>query len=248
MPLRDFFCGTDDIDGESMIFDDEFIKAAEDNPIQGIVDVANEAIEYIERTPPDDGWEKHHLQILIEASALIEALIEAKGLLSHFQIKEQSGDIQANSASLFEFIHNVKYEFEGHATQIKIDSFKSKYKVALNATFCFEFSQGDLDRIQSLVDELRKEISANQILEEEHKQRLLKRLERLQSELHKKVSDLDRFWGMIGDAGVVLRKLGEDAKPIVDRVKEITEIVWRTQARTEELPSDSQNPLITDES
>lgn len=231
-----------------MIFDDAFLKTAEENPIVGIVDAAGKAIDYIDRNSPRDGWEQDHLDVLIESSALIESLIEAKELFSHNQIKELSGDLQSNAASLYAFIQNVKVEFEGHASQIKIDSFKSKFKIALNAGYCFEFSQGDLDRIQALINELREEISRNKILEEEHKQRLLKRLEKLQSELHKKVSDLDRFWGMIGDAGVVLRKLGEDAKPIVDRLREITEIVWRTQARTEELPSDSQNPLITDES
>ncbi|MDL2122474.1 MAG: hypothetical protein LWX51_05170 [Deltaproteobacteria bacterium] len=39
-------------------------------------------------------------------------------------------------------------------------------------------------------------------------------------------------------------KLGSDAKPIVDRVREISEIVWRTQARAEELSSDFPSPLI----
>jgi len=58
------------------------------------------------------------------------------------------------------------------------------------------------------------------------------------------VSDLDRFWGLVGDAGVVLGKLGNDAKPIVDRIREIAEIVWKTQSRTEELPSNSQNPML----
>lgn len=73
---------------------------------------------------------------------------------------------------------------------------------------------------------------------------ILKRLENLQSELHKRVSDLDRFWGLVGDAGVVLGKLGKDAKPIVDRVREVAEIAWKTQARTEELPSSSPNPML----
>ena len=63
--------------------------------------------------------------------------------------------------------------------------------------------------------------------------------------MHKKVSDLDRFWGLIGDAGVVLGKLGNDAKPIVDRIKEVAEIVWQTQSRAEELPSGTKIPLLS---
>jgi hypothetical protein len=64
------------------------------------------------------------------------------------------------------------------------------------------------------------------------------------SELHKKVSDLDRFWGLIGDAGVVVGKLGENAKPIVDRIREIADIVWQTQSRAEELPSGTKLPQL----
>ena len=112
------------------------------------------------------------------------------------------------------------------------------------AVFCYEFSEGDLNRVQKLVNELRDQISSLSKLSDDHKRRLLARLEKLQSELHKRVSDLDRFWGMIGDAGVVLGKLGKDSKPIVDRIREISEIVWRTQARTEELPSNSPSPLL----
>jgi hypothetical protein len=72
-------------------------------------------------------------------------------------------------------------------------------------------------------------------------------LERLQTELHKRVSDLDRFWGLIGDAGVVLGKLGSDAKPIVDRIREVADIVWRTQSRAEELPSGTRLPELSHE-
>lgn len=63
--------------------------------------------------------------------------------------------------------------------------------------------------------------------------------------MHKKMSDLDRFWGLVGDAGVVLGKFGDDAKPIIDRIRVIAQIVWRTQARAEELPSDAPMELLT---
>lgn len=99
--------------------------------------------------------------------------------------------------------------------------------------------------MQVLLNQLRTLIADAKDLEEEHQQRLLRRLEKLQSEIHKKVSDVDRFWGLIGDAGVVLGKLGKDAKPIVDRIREITEIVWQTQSRAEELPSGTHLPQLT---
>jgi hypothetical protein len=81
-----------------------------------------------------------------------------------------------------------------------------------------------------------------------HRARLLRRLESLQSEMHKKMSDVDRIWGLVGDAGIVIGKFGKDAKPIVDRIKELSQIAWKTQARTEELSSSSKNPLLESDS
>ena len=69
-------------------------------------------------------------------------------------------------------------------------------------------------------------------------------LEKLQSELHKKMSNLDRFWGFWGEAGVMLGKFGEDAKPIFDRIREIVEIAWRTQSAAEELRTGLPLPMI----
>jgi len=59
------------------------------------------------------------------------------------------------------------------------------------------------------------------------------------------MSSLDKLWGLIGEAGVVLGKFGEDAKPFVDRIVEIAGITWRTQARAEELPSATPLPLLS---
>ena len=42
----------------------------------------------------------------------------------------------------------------------------------------------------------------SEVLESDHKQRLLAKLETLQSELHKKVSNLDRFIGFMSEAGI----------------------------------------------
>jgi hypothetical protein len=95
---------------------------------------------------------------------------------------------------------------------------------------------------------LREQINSSNLFEQTHKERLLKRLEKLQAEMHKKMSDIDRFWGLIGDAGIVIGKFGKDAKPFVDRMKEISDIVWRTQSRAEELPSGTPPPSLQDNS
>jgi uncharacterized protein YoxC len=131
------------------------------------------------------------------------------------------------------------------AHKSRVDSLQSRFTQAIRGGFSYEFTQADLHRIQALINELREEVAGSTLFEEKHKARLLKRLEQLQSELHKRVSDLDRFWGLIGDAGVALGRFGTAAKPFVDRISEITEIVWNTQKQSEGLPSSVSLPLLS---
>jgi hypothetical protein len=114
-------------------------------------------------------------------------------------------------------------------------------------SFGYSLSEADLTRIQILVNELRDLITANERFEEDHKRRVLERLETLQRELHRRISNLDRFYGLIGDAGVLLGKFGHDAKPFVDRIGEIVQIVWRSQANAEQLPASAKPALLTSE-
>jgi len=141
--------------------------------------------------------------------------------------------------SLNEYIRENKESGE-------LNKFRKQFATKFGNPFFYEFTDGDISRVQVLLNELRDIISSSTEFDEKHKRRLLKRLESLQNELHKKMSDLDHFWGLVGDAGVVLGKFGKDAKPLVDRIKEITKITWRTQSRAEELPSDTSSPALLD--
>lgn len=154
--------------------------------------------------------------------------------------RENISIIEAAFASFRVRLRDDRVRAQGRAVREQI---LSKY-----GGFSYEFSEGDLDRIQVLINELRNLLASDTHLSDEHRQRVLRRLERLQGELHKKMSDIDRLWGLIGDAGVLLGKFGKDAKPLVDRIREITDIAWRSQARAEELPSNAKPALITDKS
>lgn len=228
-----------------MLFEDDFIKKVEEDPISGVVDACKLTRDRLFEARTDEhGWNEDEHEILWEAASFLEIVIEANNLAVEATIPSPQGDIDGDCKILMFYLSQIQSTFEAKSLELKVEAYKNRYKAALKTSFAYEFSQGDLQRIQNLVNELREQIARNQQLDSDHQRRLLKRLEGLQSELHKRVSDLDRFWGMVGDAGVVLGKLGTDAKPIVDRIKEIAEIVWKTQARTEELPSDAPYPLI----
>lgn len=150
-------------------------------------------------------------------------------------IKKFAGETYA---SLMQYVQSDK-------EQRQLENLRKEFSIHITKAFTYEFSEGDLNRIQELLNELRKLVAESKLFEAKHQRRLLNRLERLQQELHKKQSDLDHFWGLVGDAGVAIGKFGKDAKPFVDRIKEITNIVWRTQSRAEELSSDSKPAFLT---
>ena len=123
---------------------------------------------------------------------------------------------------------------------------KKLYASKFGKGFFYEFTESDFEKVQVLVNELRDLITKSEDFEPGHKRRLLRRLEKLQAELHKKMSNLDMLWGLIGDAGVVLGKFGEDSKPFVDRIGEILQIVCRIQAKAENVQKFLPLNLLTD--
>lgn len=226
-----------------MIFDEEFIEALQDDVVTGVLEICDRCIESAFEYKRQSKFKESYL-ILIEGFALIQGLMESGMIHIEVTTPELRMEDRYDSDVIFQFFSELRKILIARDKSLKFEQMKLRFKTSLGGVFVYEFSQGDLEKVQTLLSQLRDQIVASKFIEKEHQQRILRRLEKLQSELHKRVSDLDRFWGLIGDAGVALGKFGKDAKPIVDRIKEITEIVWQTQSRAEELPSGTPIPQL----
>jgi hypothetical protein len=189
-------------------------------------------------------WTESEHAVLLETYAFLSALAEASLINVYIDDIDITGETRDTCTSLLNIIERTQSELSADASHNKLTALKKNFSVMLGAGFGYEFTDGDLERVQVLLNELRSLVANVGDISDEHRQRLLKRLEQLQSELHKKTDDLSRYYGLLGDAGVALGKFGENAKPIVDRVREILQITWRTQARAEELPSGTTPPLL----
>lgn len=224
------------------MLDQEFIENIKIYPEEYLV----KAIKFYRSQMSNDPQEWHEIDLdaLMSIYALLSEVKDSKILEFQLPHVDFTNSMSENCMNLNGAVLDVEDEIASVSTKAKMMRIKDSFKKSLGNNFFYEFTDGDLKTIQELINDLREKIIQEINLEEEHKSRLLKRLERLQRELHKKVSDLDMFWGLIGDAGIVLGKLGTDAKPFVDRVREIANIVWRTQAQTEQLPSGTTPPLI----
>lgn len=106
------------------------------------------------------------------------------------------------------------------------------------------FSDEEYDSIQERINKLRTKIQHSKDFDGNHKERLLKKLEELQKELHKKMSSFDKFLGGMLSIAHTLGKSAEEAKPFTDDVKDILEITLNAKSRGEDLP-ESNNQIET---
>lgn len=230
-----------------MAIPNDVLQQARDNPTEGAQAVCRYVLTRIEMMNTGD-WSEDEHNLLLEGAALLLQL-EEDNLISHMVPSPNlDGSMGSICNELRKFLQETQKDLVGRTSASKLDSLKKRFAVTVSSGFGYEFTDGDLKRIQQLINQLREMVAANTELDSGHKQRLLKRLEKMQSELHKKMSDISRFYELMGDAGVVLGKLGEGAKPIVEVIKELTGIAWKSQARAEQLQTDAENPLIGQDS
>lgn len=229
------------------LFDDEFIDNLPGDPKIALFEICSHYMgRHAEKSNKPFGIDEH-----LEAYALLRTFVEENQIdndvnVPPLPVESDSGRMSRIHKIVMSVRSNLLEYVEQDTARRKLGEFSKRFKKQLRGAFRYEFTEGDLEQVQNLLNELREFVMTSDFFEENHRRRLLKRIERLQSELHKRLSDLDHFWGLVGDAGVALGKFGNDAKPIVDRIREIADIVWRTQSRAEELPSDSKPALSLD--
>jgi hypothetical protein len=225
---------------------DNFFLETEDNWISQVIK-ACKVFQSWDTTIKKDDEINNHSEYL-DAYAALEVYLLSNGFT--FNQLSIGSDFTSNIALIQQFVRELIETLEPkYNEQIALNiitTSRNKYRQKLDIGFLYRFSDGDISRIQQLLNELRDLISTSTDFDANHKERLLNRLESLQKEVHKKMSSLDKFWGLVGDAGVVLGKFGKDAKPFIDRIREITQIIWSIQARAEELPSNTQLPELVE--
>ncbi len=236
-----------------MIFDEDFLKSLPDDWPSAIDKIHD---RFMERAK-EESLKDPTFGISVEGVGyLFEDIEELHTLLGVFKKKHgisrtipniTAGRIVA-TRNLLAYMKTLREEGQSviasRNRKQELGHYKHVFETALNNAFSYEFSQGDLDEIQALLNQLRDLIADTSELEEGHRHRLLRRLEKLQSEMHKVVSDLDRFWGFFIDASIVVGLMGENAKPMVDVIQKIVKIIWPTQTRAYELPSDFPFKLL----
>ena len=177
-----------------MIFSEEFLNYLKNNPLEGTINLVKVTREHF--VPGSSEWQDGEYQALLEAYALIIAIVESGTLKIETPNFGISGDTKTDCIQINGLLKEMEEYCALELSRLKFDSLKLHFKTTLSSGFSYEFSQGDLEKVQVSINQIWSLISQTNGLEKDHQQRLMSRLERLQSEMHKKVSDLDRFWGL----------------------------------------------------
>jgi hypothetical protein len=158
-------------------FTDDFIADLREDPVIVTIKLCDLTIEKINQNK-HEGWTEADFSMLLETCALLTELMDT-GLLpisTDFSITAHLSLDQC--PNLYAFVRFVGEECRKEESKLRFASLRSRFRTSLGSGFAFEFSQGDLDRVQELLNQLRTLFSAGTSLDEEHRQRLLRRLEK----------------------------------------------------------------------
>jgi len=121
----------------------------------------------------------------IYAFAALEAFIEKYDLKERFTLIPLVMDRDKNLSNVLTSFRNVSQAVTNLRDTDLIESARFKYKAKFDNVFAYKFSDGDVSKIKELIGELRDSINSNGMLSENHRKRLLFKLESLDKEFHK---------------------------------------------------------------
>ena len=240
-------------------------KRADRRPDPGTPDGAIRLARYVADTLPDDPFDAitYVLANLVEIRNVNEAqgrdladfhnaylafyaLWQELMLLNGHHMKDFSFSVdkRQNIDRIRDEIDKSSQEILPRLVERSFDDISSEFKEKIGGKFYYELSDEELSDIQRLLNELRELIAQSGDLDTRHKRRLMKRLEGLQRELHKQVSDFDHVWGLLVESAAYLGRAGDKGKPITDRLRDLKEIFWNNVKQRESLPPAQKFPEL----
>lgn len=172
--------------------------------------------------------------------------------LKHPNIAQSMPGVAANPVS---DIANVRTSFANTSKHVTnslrqrsandfVNSNRDRFEAMMAGVGLYVFPDDDFGRVQKLISELREIISKSTEIAEGHKFRLLKRLEKLQVELHKEMTDLDRFVVFFFDIGPKLGQFGKDTEPLTKPLIELAKIIAGVMSITDKLSAPKLDKLL----
>src|SRR5471030_1891373 len=142
-----------------MIFSEDFLEYLRSNPIDGAVKLVEIARDNLVVDSPD--WQNEDYPILLEAYALLMEVNES-GLLSiNLPLFDITGQKDRDCTAINNLFEIVISHCVSESSRLKIEYMRSHFRTALGAGFAYEFSQGDLTRLQDLISHANSNSKCN---------------------------------------------------------------------------------------
>jgi len=221
------------------MFNEKYLTGIPEQPLLALIRVCKDMQAFHSASATDsERIEKH--DVYLEALGLIDVLAAKSGIV--FQAPEIAKLPIKNIHNIIRYCVELDEVAQYHLARLKVQLAHARYEQLFGVGYSYVLAGEDVEQARSLLSELKRLIEATTLLDDGFKQRLLKRLEKLHFKVHLKMRSLDRFWGLLGDAGVVMSMAGDEAKPIVEKIARLTNLTWEIQARNERLATDAPQP------
>jgi len=127
--------------------------------------------------------------------------------------------------------------------KVQVTKYTDIFESKINDRFTYKLEDKEIDSIQDLLNKLRDMIYSSNEIEDEHKRRLLEKINQLQTELNKEISDFDKFLGLMMETATTFGKAGEAAMPFIKLIHKLQEVLGPIIRRNKSLPKDSADPF-----
>jgi hypothetical protein len=220
-----------------MLFSDEFIVALKNSPLTGCLQICRTAGEHL--TQHAQGWQEKDHEVLTEAYAVVSVVFDAGLLDIQIEPPMLRGKVKEDCTVIHHYLGRLARECAQLKSLQRVETIKATVRNTLgiqdraSPEKVYEPGPRELQRMDELLVQMHAALGACSSLSQPHRQRLQGRVERLRDELSPAMSDFDRFWGLLGDARILIIKVGAQAKPILSRLAELSELAWNVQSRCE---------------
>lgn len=226
----------------NIIFSDDFIKRLPEDNMLVLTAICDEYNSFSSEYFNDIGTRviaEQYSSELINAYAFLLAIVESREIELPTKPFDKLPDDPADAFERIDHTFKIISKYVGPiARNSTLKLAKERYLQTLNG-FLYEFSKGDIKNIKQLIKDLREQLESCKELDDDHKARVIKKLNDLDSEINIKMTNLDKTYALIVEAQILVHKLGEASKPYIQIIKTIVNFAWRAEARVEGLSSDT---------
>ncbi len=227
-----------------MPIDREFINSLPSNPLLGENKIIEEFNRILAESQKQNNREKFYNDFLDFYS--FYQVYSAKHSLN-LRFPPLTNDKRINIGIILNFFEKRQKELEEELDEIialkNLEDRKSVFESMLKEDILYKLTNNELSEIYKIIDNVIDLVNENFTIRSNLKQRLINLLGILKRELKPEMPNFDRFWSLVGYTGILYGLYEQKTMRIIEKIKELLNIIWKVIAKAEGLPSTS--PVLT---